>query len=206
MFARRGATPMKRIVFILGVLEDDDVDWLVSTGQRQEVQPGDVLIYEGQPSQSLYIILAGRLEVSVQAMAQYAIAQLSSGEVVGEMSFVDGLPPSATVTALEPTIVLGISWDNLNEKLQQDTWFASRFYKALTILLSSRLRSTVRHLQGEQWQPISMGDETAIVDEMSDLLSVGNIRFDWLLKRLRDTRSNPWEDLENPDLEFSAGE
>ncbi|MEB3289746.1 MAG: cyclic nucleotide-binding domain-containing protein [Leptolyngbya sp.] len=197
---------MKRIVFILGVLEDDDVDWLVSSGQRQEVEPGEVLIHEGQPSQSLYIILAGQLEVSVQAMAQYAIAQLASGEVVGEMSFVDGLPPSATVTALEPTVVLGLSWDTLNEKLQQDTWFASRFYKALTILLSSRLRSTVRHLQGEQWQPISMGDETAIVDEMSDLLSVGNIRFDWLLKRLRDTRSNPWEDLENPDLEFSTGE
>lgn len=197
---------MKRIVFILGVLEDDDVDWLVSTGQRQEVQPGEILIYEGQSCEQLYIILAGQLEVSVQAMAQHTIAQLASGEVVGEMSFVDGLPPSATVTALEPTVVLGVPWDKLNEKLQQDTWFASRFYKALTILLSSRLRSTVRHLQGEHWRPVSMGDETAIVNEMSDLLSVGNIRFDWLLKRLRDTRSNPWEALENPDPEFSTGE
>jgi CRP/FNR family cyclic AMP-dependent transcriptional regulator len=122
------------------------------------------------------------------------------------MSFVDGLPPSATVTALEPTVVLRVPWDKLNEKLQQDTWFASRFYKALTILLSSRLRSTVHHLQGEHWRPVSMGDETVIVNEMSDLLSVGNIRFDWLLKRLRDTRSNPWEALENPDPEFSTEE
>jgi CRP/FNR family cyclic AMP-dependent transcriptional regulator len=197
---------MKRIVFILGVLEDDDVDWLVSTGQRQEVQAGEVLIYEGQSCEQLYIILAGQLEVSVQSMAQHAIAQLASGEVVGEMSFVDGLPPSATVTALEPTVVLRVPWDKLNEKLQQDTWFASRFYKALTILLSSRLRSTVHHLQGEHWRPVSMGDETVIVNEMSDLLSVGNIRFDWLLKRLRDTRSNPWAALENPDPEFSTEE
>jgi len=77
------------------------VDWLVSTGQRQEVQPGEILIYEGRSCEQLYIILAGQLEVSVQAMAQHTIAQLASGEVVGEMSFVDGLPPSATVTALE---------------------------------------------------------------------------------------------------------
>ncbi|QQE66944.1 hypothetical protein GFS31_36490 [Leptolyngbya sp. BL0902] len=197
---------MKRIVFILGVLEDDDVDWLVSIGQRREIQPGEALICEGQPCHHLYIILAGRLEISVQALTQQPIAQLASGEVVGEMSFVDGLPPSATVTALEPTVVLGISWTDLSEKLQQDTWFASRFYKALSILLSSRLRSTVRHLQGEHWRPVSMSDETTIVNEMGDLLSMGNLRFDWLLKRLRDTRSNPWEALSDLDGDLTSGD
>ncbi|PZU97509.1 MAG: cyclic nucleotide-binding protein [Leptolyngbya sp.] len=186
---------MKRVVFILGVLEDEDVDWLIDAGQRRELQPGEVLIREGADCDDIFLILNGSLEVSVAAMGDHPIAQLATGEVVGEMSFVDGQPPSATVTALEPGIVLAISCSQLRHKLQQDMWFASRFYRALAILLSSRLRSTVKHLQGEHWRPVASPNDAGL-DEMGDMLSMGNIRFDWMLKRLRDVNSNPWEELE----------
>ncbi|PZV16421.1 MAG: cyclic nucleotide-binding protein [Leptolyngbya sp.] len=186
---------MKRIVFILGVLEDEDVDWLIESGQRLELQPGDVLIREGEPCDQLFLILDGGLEVSVAALTTAPIAQLATGEVVGEMSFVDGQPPSATVIALKPCIVLAISCSQLRHKLQQDIWFASRFYRALAILLSSRLRSTVKHLQGEHWRPVATPNDAGL-DEMGDMLSMGGIRFDWMLKRLRDVNSNPWEEIE----------
>lgn len=186
---------MKRVVFILGVLDDDDVDWLIEAGQRQELQPGQVLIREGDPCEHIYLILDGGLEVTVAALSDQPIARLATGEVVGEMSFVDSQPPSATVSALEPSIVLAISCLQLRQKLQQDIWFASRFYRAMAILLSSRLRSTVKHLQGEHWRPVASLNDTSL-DEMSDMLSMGGIRFDWMLKRLRDVNSNPWEDLE----------
>ncbi|MBD2230304.1 cyclic nucleotide-binding domain-containing protein [Phormidium tenue] len=186
---------MKRVVFILGVLEDEDVDWLIDAGQRRELQPGEVLIREGAACDDIFLILNGSLEVSVVAMGDQPIAQLATGEVVGEMSFVDGQPPSATVTALEPGIVLAISCSQLRHKLQQDMWFASRFYRALAILLSSRLRSTVKHLQGEHWRPVTNPNDAGL-DEMGDMLSMGNIRFDWMLKRLRNVNSNPWEELE----------
>ncbi len=186
---------MKRVVFSLGVLEDEDVDWLIESGQRLEIQPGDVLIREGEPCDQLFLILDGGLEVSVAALTTAPIAQLATGEVVGEMSFVDGQPPSATVTALQPSIVLAISCSQLRHKLQQDIWFASRFYRALAILLSSRLRSTVKHLQGEHWRPVATPNDAGL-DEMGDMLSMGGIRFDWMLKRLRDVNSNPWEEIE----------
>jgi len=186
---------MKRVVFILGVLEDEDVDWLIDAGQRQELQPGDVLIREGEPCEALFLILDGGLEVSVAALNTSPIAQLATGEVVGEMSFVDGQSPSATVTALQPSIVLAISSSQLRHKLQQDIRFASRFYRAMAILLSSRLRSTVKHLQGEHWRPVTALNDAGL-DEMGDMLSMGGIRFDWMLKRLRDVNSNPWEEIE----------
>lgn len=191
---------MKRVVFILGVLEDEDVDWLIAAGQRRELQSGDVLIHEGAPCDQLFLILDGGLEVSVAALSSQAIALLATGEVVGEMAFIDGQPPSATVTALESSIVLAISCDLLREKLQHDIWFAARFYRALAILLSSRLRSTVKHLQGEHWRPVTSLNDLG-VDEMSDMLSMGNIRFDWMLKRLRDVTSNPWDDMESNSAE-----
>jgi len=36
------------------------------------------------------------------------VAQLMSGEVIGEMSFVDSYPPSASVQALERSAVLAV--------------------------------------------------------------------------------------------------
>jgi CRP/FNR family cyclic AMP-dependent transcriptional regulator len=187
---------MKRALFILGVLEDEDVDWLINTGRRQALEPSEILIQEGQLSEEIFLILDGTLEVSVASLDGQPIATLTSGEVVGEMSFVDGQPPSATVVAIERSVVLAISCHKLRRKLMRDNWFAARFYRALAILLSSRLRSTVKHLQGEHWRPVSIIDKTTGLDEMGDMLSVGGIRFDWMLKRLRDISSNPWDDIQ----------
>lgn len=185
---------MKRVLFILGVLEDEDVDWLIAAGKRLVLAKGDVLIHEGYPTDAIYLLLDGTLHVTVSALKDQIIAELSSGEVVGEMSFVDTQPPSATVTAAEAAIVLAIPGRALQEKLEQDTWFASRFYRALSILLSSRLRSTVKHLEGEHWRPITLVQE-GCDNELSEAISVGGIRFDWMLRRLRDANPDPWPDL-----------
>lgn len=186
---------MKRVLYVLGVLEDEDVDWLVSAGNRQELRPNDVLIQEGHPCDAIFLVLDGCLEVMVSAIEPQSIAQLVSGEVVGEMSFVDGQPPSATVRAKTTTIVLAIPGEALQHKLKQDIWFASRFYRAMAILLSSRLRSTVKHLQGEHWRPVAVMSNQTQAD-IGDVISVGGIRFDWMLKRLRDISSNPWDDMD----------
>lgn len=188
---------MKRVLFVLGVLEDEDVDWLITSGERQELQPGDRLIQEGQPCSSIFLVLDGMLEVNVTTPTGQttAIAQLVSGEVVGEMSFVDGHLPSASVIAQAATVVLAIPMAAVEHKLEQDSGFAARFYRAMAMLLSSRLRSTVKHLQGEHWRPApAMAD--AHQQAISDMVSVGSIRFDWMLKRMRDLSSNPWEALE----------
>ena len=108
------------------------------------------------------------------------------------MSFVDHLPPSATVKAIAPSVVLAIPREPLEQKLQQDAGFARRWYQALATLLSIRLRGTVRHLESEFWEPIYL-DEKLLSPDMSDNMKLGGIRFDWLMRRLRDTDESPWE-------------
>jgi CRP/FNR family transcriptional regulator, cyclic AMP receptor protein len=61
---------------------------------------------------------------------------------MGEMSFVDQAPPSATVQAMEPSFVLDIPRRRLNAKLAEDAGFAARFYRALSMFLAARLRAT----------------------------------------------------------------
>jgi CRP-like cAMP-binding protein len=124
---------MKKVFFLLGELDDDDIDWMISTGHREEVVAGTVLIQEGQAIDTLHILLEGTLSVSVAALEGKTIARLTSGAVVGEMSFADARPPSATVQAVENSLVLSIRRADLIDKLQKDEGFASRFYRAIAI-------------------------------------------------------------------------
>ncbi|MEM6838916.1 MAG: cyclic nucleotide-binding domain-containing protein [Cyanobacteria bacterium P01_C01_bin.120] len=177
---------MERILFILGILEDEDIDWLVSIGDRRELSAGEVLIREGEPIDAIYLILSGQFVVSLERSQDTHIAHLYSGEVVGEMSFVDHLPPSATVSANQPALVLSIKRATLERKLDQDAGFAQRWYRALATLLSARLRGTVRHLEAEYWEPTMLNKKLFSLD-MADSMKLGEIRFDWLMRRLRDT-------------------
>ncbi len=179
---------MKKVFFLLGELVDDDIDWMVSTGRREEVPAGTVLIEEGKPIDTLLILLDGTLSVSVSALEGKTIARLTSGAVVGEMSFADARPPSATVQAVETSLVLSIPRERLVEKLQEDEGFASRFYRAIAIFLSTRLRGTVRYL-GYAKDQFLQDDNTSedLSPEIIDNVPLAKARFDWLLRRLKNS-------------------
>jgi bacteriocin-type transport-associated protein len=179
---------MKKVFFLLGELDDDDIDWMVSTGIREEVTAGTVLIQEGKPIDTLLILLDGTLSVSVSALEGKTIARLTSGAVVGEMSFADARPPSATVQAVETSLILSIPRQSLLDKLQEDQGFASRFYRAIAVFLSTRLRGTVRYLGYAKGQLREEDSGTEdLSPEMLDNVPLAKARFDWLLRRLRNS-------------------
>ena len=179
---------MKKVFFLLGELDDDDIDWMVSMGRREEVPAGTVLIQEGQAIDTLHILLEGTLSVSVSALEGKTIARLTSGAVVGEMSFADARPPSATVMAVETSLILSIPRLLLVEKLQKDEGFASRFYRAIAIFLSTRLRGTVRYLGYAKDQLLQEDNSSEdLSPEVVDNVPLAKARFDWLLRRLKNS-------------------
>jgi CRP/FNR family transcriptional regulator, cyclic AMP receptor protein len=130
---------MRKVLFIFGQLTDSDVDWLAKAGRRKRVPKGTVLIRQGVPVQSLYIVLEGELAV-VHDKTQKELARLGSGEIAGEMSFIDARPPSATVAAHSDAIVFHIPTKVLGEALAAAPAFAARFYKSVATFLSDRVR------------------------------------------------------------------
>src|SRR5947209_1606359 len=179
---------MRKVLFIFGVLNDSDIDWMARTGSRRGIRRQDVLIDEGVPISSIVLLLQGRLGVSVSGIGE--IAQIEAGDFIGEMSLIDSVPPSATVAAKIDSVALFIDKQVLLRKLAGDHAFASRFYRALAILLSDRLRATERRMAyggGEN----GLGDETTrLKDELDpgvlDQVSVAGERFDRLLKLVAD--------------------
>lgn len=179
---------MKKALYILAEFSDRDFDWLLSAGRKKPASAGAVLIHEGEPTDALYIVLQGRLGVTVEALGGEEIAQLSEGEVVGEMSFVDSRLPSATVRAIEASQVWVIPRSQLSTKLRQDIEFASHFYHAVALFLSDRLRDTVNRFGAARAS--SLGESEMPEDlspEVARNLELAQARLSWLLSRLKDT-------------------
>ena len=181
---------MQKVLYILGQLSDDDIEWMIANGKRRQAQLGTVLIHEGKPIDALYIVLDGISSVSAGTRVRNEIAQLGAGEIVGEMSFVDARPPSATVAALQDSVVLSIDRSRLSAKLEQDTGFATRFYRAVAVFLSHRLRNTESRLLGygtvqELDEDIEYEDELDL--SVLDNLHLAGARFDRMLKRLMES-------------------
>lgn len=178
---------MRKVLYILSELADADLDWMVENGARETHPQGSVLIREGMSIGVLYILIDGHLSVSLAALAGKEVAILRSGEVLGELSFLDSRPPSATVTAVDRVTVLSLPRALLTAKLQQDAAFAARFYRALGIFLASRLRKTQQRLGYGTGRILD--DEVSHEDELDpdvlDNVALAGARFDWMLKRLR---------------------
>jgi bacteriocin-type transport-associated protein len=176
---------MRKVLYILGQLSDDDVEWLSKSGRRDRVPAGTMLITEGKQIDSMFILLDGRMAVSLKGIG--VVATLSSGEIMGEMSLIDARPPSASVSAESDCVVLAIPRQALNDKLAADVGFSSRFYKAIATFLSDRLRGTVQRL-GYGDKGASLDEDTELDGELDlnvlDNVHLAGARFERMLKTL----------------------
>lgn len=174
---------MRKALQLLGILEDTDIDWMASNGALRSIRAGAVLIQEKKPVDSLFILLEGQLSVTVGGIHGRLVATLLPGEIVGEISFVDNHPPSASVTATANSLVLAIRRELLSAKLATDFAFAMRFYHSVAMFLADRLYVTVgRFGYGNPQQDVDVDELPGASIDQIDLAAV---RFDKLLRRLR---------------------
>ena len=177
---------MKKVLFVFGQLIDSDIEWMIAAGTTQKIPAGHILIEEAAGLQNLYIVLAGELVVRVKALGDREVGRAGCGELLGEMSFIDSRPTSATVIALKDSVVFAVSRAQVAEKLRTDMAFAARFYRALALLLSDKVRARGGMLpygDSSAWD----GEIQAVneIDEgVLDEVHLAGARFERMLKRL----------------------
>ena len=177
---------MKKILLFFSELNNSDLDWFVQKGKREIIASDGLLIREGQLSEALYIVVSGSFTVAIESQDHKELAQISKGEIVGEVSFIDTRPPLASVRALEESVVLSIPRMQLASKLLQDTNFSSRFYRAICLCLSDRLRGTVSRL-GYGNDGDNLGE---FGQSMINNLELAEAKFNWLIENVRGVPKN----------------
>ena len=86
---------------------------MLAAARRRGYARGEVLVHEGDPSDSLHLVAAGRLAVRVSTSdgENATINLLGPGDYFGELSLLEGRQParSATIVALEKAETLSLS-------------------------------------------------------------------------------------------------
>ena len=110
-----------RRVPLLASLSESQLDALAAGSVRRAFPKGRTIVAEGEPSQSLYILLSGRAKVqrSDSDGKEVILAVLGSGECFGEMSLIDDAPRSASVITLESCDFMAINKDSFKAMLAQ---------------------------------------------------------------------------------------
>ncbi len=177
---------MRKALYILGILSDSDVQWLLEVGEKRQLAPNDILIREGRTAEGLFILLSGTL--SVVSLFGKEITHLERGEMVGEMSFIEARPPSVAVKTVTAAQVLMIPRYRLQKRLEQNEGFAARFYRAIALFLSERLRGTTASLGYGDTRATDnpSPDPDELDDNVLDGLYLAGTRFEMILNRLQE--------------------
>ncbi len=195
-----GLYPTQRAsVTLFAELEDADVDWLIAAGQVQHLGTNTVLTESHRPLDGLWLMLDGGLVLSrpeVESnpiVALFATAadrpeaeflRLSRGDILGEMVFANADPVGISARALRESQVLFIPRWRLAAKLLHDVGFASRFYRALIVLLTNQQQNLLQQHRDR----VGNGGEPSGTESDSQFLTrvaLAEARFEWILKRIQ---------------------
>ena len=108
---------LKNSAFLSG-LPAPQLDWLIKNGKSISLEAGQILIEENVPQEAFYIITDGEFEIIRKAEEkEVVLAVQGSGQILGEMSAIVDVPPTATVRAFRPSKVLKINREIFNQLL-----------------------------------------------------------------------------------------
>jgi CRP/FNR family transcriptional regulator, cyclic AMP receptor protein len=143
------STDVKMIgeVPIFELMDEEEREALAEMMNCRDYAGGDVLFHYGDLGGEIFILRSGRVEVFVEGPAgeKILVAENERGEVVGELSFLDGGPRSATAVAKEPTQVLTMHRERLMEFIDKHPHAAVD----LLTVMGRRLRLTDELLRSQ---------------------------------------------------------
>ncbi|MCP4470985.1 MAG: cyclic nucleotide-binding domain-containing protein [Gammaproteobacteria bacterium] len=105
---------------------------------------GETIIRENDIGETAYVIEQGRVKVTKKRGGRTVhLAELGPGGTIGEMSMIDEKPRSATVVALEDTVLREVHRDDFSEALKRETDAAVHLLQAISkcLILSKKIAS-----------------------------------------------------------------
>ncbi len=95
---------------------------------------GETLFYKGEVGTSMYVVVSGKVKIHD---GEQTIAQLGERALLGEMAVLSSEPRTASVTAIEETVLLSLSQSSLFELM----WDQHKVVRGIIRVLIQRLRS-----------------------------------------------------------------
>ena len=110
---------------------------LAALADHLEITAGETVIHKGDLESCLYVIARGKMRVHDE---ERSIAVLETGEIIGEMALLDPAPRSASVTAMEDSILFRLEKEAFDIALADNPEIAHGVLR----VLCRRLRTQIQ--------------------------------------------------------------
>ena len=153
-------------------LKQKDIFWGMSKDFVKEVmkisiteshEKNDVLFQEGDSANQFYILLKGRVKLSLREISHVVYVVSNAGEAFGWSSLINRDAYSASAECMSPTKLLKFEKEKLQGVLEKEAINGLLFYKRLAELLGNRLLNSYTMIS------------SASLDESSRSIGTGQI-------------------------------
>lgn len=128
-------------------LDPSEIMEVVHVVEVKEYKAGDLVFKECDAGDAWFVLYRGAVEVLKQgAKGENKIAELGPKACFGEISILDGSPRSATIRAVEDSVVLRVRRDTFADLIDNDHLVAYKLLHQMAILLAERQRGTTSKL------------------------------------------------------------
>lgn len=132
-------------VSLLGELSPRELDELSVSLRRRRYRKGEVILVQGEPGTTMYLIESGRVRIAATSAQgkEVILALRGPGEFFGEMALLDGEPRSADAIAHEASTLLLLERTDFKRYLEARPKLAIRMLAAI----SRRLRQSTQMVE-----------------------------------------------------------
>jgi CRP/FNR family cyclic AMP-dependent transcriptional regulator len=181
-------TQVLREIPLFKLLDEREQQDLMRVLERRSCAAGETLFNFGEPGDSLYIVVAGRIELFIKDTtgSKIVLTVCEPGEVFGELSLFDGGARTASAVALEDTELLVLDRQDLVQFLRRNPDAALDFLSMMGQRIRSAdalLRKTAaRNINEELEISMTLGDRIAdVIAEFSGSMTFLILNGLWFL-------------------------
>jgi small-conductance mechanosensitive channel len=132
-------------VEVLAPLSGDERASLVASSVERLFGAGEVIVRQGAPGSSMYLVCSGQVLISVEPHHQ-EVATVGPGDFFGEMSLLTGEPRNATATAVGDCVLLEVTVDALRRIVLANPVVAERIAEKALLRRAGLDRASVAAL------------------------------------------------------------
>ena len=125
-------------------LGPEDAEVVLKACEERNLVGGEELFRENDPGDSIFIVQSSRVDIfkNIRGDVDRSLASFGPGDVIGEMSFIDGARRSATARTTETSEFLLLSRQSFARVQKERPDIAAAVFRNMAAIVASRLRTT----------------------------------------------------------------
>jgi CRP/FNR family transcriptional regulator, cyclic AMP receptor protein len=130
---------------LFATFSEEDLELLLNAGNTKVFKAREMIFHEGDTGGSMYVVLSGKVKVSAFSSdgREVVLSFAGPGEVLGEITLLDGGPRTASACPIETTRMFHLARQDFLPVLQRNPAAALHIIS----VLCERLRSTNRMVE-----------------------------------------------------------